>query len=133
MNLGSLDCYVKVLKRKERERAWVNRKMKRSSGGAAEKKRVRRSSAPDLTSDAPPRVFLSHLYLYISLSRVSNSFPILFQFPIRNIFVLHALIVYLPPPSALCIPFPSLRKHSRSKFLFQFIFVCFGVWISVMC
>ncbi|KAJ1390332.1 hypothetical protein SESBI_37547 [Sesbania bispinosa] len=29
--------------------------MKKSSGGAAEKKRVRRSSAPDLTSDAPPR------------------------------------------------------------------------------
>ncbi|CAL5202435.1 unnamed protein product [Lathyrus oleraceus] len=29
--------------------------MKKSSGGAAEKKRVRRPSAPDLTSDAPPR------------------------------------------------------------------------------
>ncbi|MCI18836.1 translocation protein sec62, partial [Trifolium medium] len=29
--------------------------MKKSSGGAAEKKRVRRSSAPDLTSDAPPK------------------------------------------------------------------------------
>ncbi|XP_004500194.1 translocation protein SEC62 [Cicer arietinum] len=29
--------------------------MKKSSGGAAEKKRVRRSSAPDPTSDVPPR------------------------------------------------------------------------------
>ncbi|KAG4935304.1 hypothetical protein JHK85_050223 [Glycine max] len=46
---------IKIEERERERRVAEKEKMKKSSGSAADKKRVRRSSALDPTSDAPPR------------------------------------------------------------------------------